>query len=234
MMKTLRYLTLIFLMGGLWTACKKGDPAPAGLTALNVINASTDVPSVAVNFTIPPTPFYKQQAVVGYGSVAEYGNLPGSLPLTLVSSADTTQNLFQGTLNIGKGKIFSLYICGTLPRVDTLLMQDNIPVHRDSTSGLRIINLSPDSGPLSVNIAGASATDFTPLAYKQISAFKSYPVTSAIINNGGYNFEVKDGSGNVVATFSWNNSFFPFKNYTMVISGLASQSSVQVFQVNNF
>jgi hypothetical protein len=228
-----KYVGALILITGLLASCKQNNVVPSN-SAINIINASTDIPTAAVTFANNPIPYYQQQALVNYSSSLEFGKPAGALPISLVSSTDTTHTFFSGNLNLAPGKIYSLYLCGTLPKPDTLLFQDNIPFRTDSTSGLRIINLSPDSGPLSVNLAGGATADFNPLAYKKISAFKGYPVTQAIINNGGYNYEVRDASNNVVAAFSWNNNLLPFKNYTMVISGLMANNSLQVFQVNNF
>lgn len=224
------YIIIALLICVIWTSCTKEKMA-AGLSSLNVINANADISSLTVNFTITPIPFYQQQAILSYGSGIEYGNPGGSLPLTLISTADTLHHLFQASLNLPPGSIHSLYIAGTLQHIDTVFMQDNIPPHTDSTSGARFINLSTDSGPVSINLQGAATTEFSGLAYKKITAFKSYSAVNNITTNGGYTYEVRDASNGVLTTFNWNPVVF--KNYTLVISG-NSNAGVQVFAVNNF
>ncbi|HTD42520.1 MAG TPA: DUF4397 domain-containing protein [Mucilaginibacter sp.] len=229
-MKKILYIALSLFITGLIAACKK-DIIPS-TAALNVINASSDIPSVAVNFTLSPISFYKQNAILSYGSSSDYPQSAGIVPLTLVSSIDTTHNIFQGNLNLAAGGIYSLYLYGSLPKIDTLFLKDNIPVHQDSTCGIRFINLSSDSGPISVDVQGGTTVDFSSIAFKYITAFKTYPVTAAIKNNGGYIFEVKDATGNILTTVSWN--FKIFQNNTLVISGSKARSTMQVIQVNNY
>jgi hypothetical protein len=226
----LLYVVLGLIGVGSFTGCKK-DVVPAAV-AVNIINASSDLPSISVNFTLVPIQYYQQSAILGYGSSTEFSEPTGVVPLTLISSTDTLHHFFQGNLTLNSGGIYSLYIYGSLPKIDTLLLRDNIPVHRDSTCGIRFINLSSDSGPVSVDIQGGTTVDFSGIAFKNITAFKTYPVTAAIKNNGGYTFEVKDAAGNILTTVSWN--FKIFQNNTLVISGSKANSTVQVIQVNNY
>lgn len=233
-MKKIKFLYIVicsFFISSI-TACKKDNAVPT-VAALNIINASADLTKLTVNFTQSPVPFYKQLAQIGYGASAEYSEPTGTVPITLISSADTLHHFFQGTLHLAPGDIYSLYVYGKLPSIDTLLLKDNnIPIHKDSTCGVRFINLSTDSGPLSVNVQGSSTVDFTNIAFKNITVFKTYPLTTATINNGGYTFEVKDAGGNVLTTFSW--SFKIFQNNTVVVTGSKASNSVQVIQVNNY
>lgn len=232
-MKTIKIIYIILTLIGVscsLTACKK-DVIPT-TAALNIINASSDIPSLSVNFTLSPIPFYKQQGLLSYGSSIEYGQPSGIVPLTLVSATDTSNHLFQGNLNLAAGGIYSLYLYGSLPKIDTLFLKDVIPVHQDSTIGVRFINLSGDSGPVSVDVQGGASVDFTNVAFKKLTAFRSYPFTAAIMNNGGYTFEVKDAGGNILTSFSANLKIF--QNTTMVVCGSKANSNVEVIQINNY
>jgi hypothetical protein len=107
--------------------------------------------------------------------------------------------------------------------------------YSDSISGVRFINLSQGSKPISINLQGnlPAQAEISGLAYKQVSVFKTYPDTNGI---SSYNFEIRDqASGNLLTTFSWN--FTLFKNNTLVITGSEDPSigtPVNVFPVNNF
>ncbi|EHQ24614.1 DUF4397 domain-containing protein [Mucilaginibacter paludis] len=229
-MKT-KYILILLTFVCLYASCKK-EKTSIPLASINIINASTDVPALAFNFTATSIPWYKNQALIGYGSSAEYGIPSGNVSYNTLSSADTSKTLLHGTFNFKGGGIYSIYFTGTLPTIETVLLEDNIPVNQDSTSGVRFINLSPDAGPVTVTLQGGVDNEFSALNYKQISTFKKYPATKSITNNGGYNYEVKDAENNLIATFNWDPQVF--KNNTVVISGLKSQTGIQVFQVNNY
>lgn len=232
-MKSPIYTLLFFALLIVNASCKKASVNP-GLISFNVIQATTDVPSVYVYFTATPSNFYQQQAIIPYAASAEYGIAPNT-PLVVVSSADTSKNLLSGTLHLKNGGIYSLYLAGPASHLDTLLLQDQIPVHADSSSGVRFINLSSGRQPITVNLQGnpSTQTEFPVLAYKHISSFKSYPATSAITS---YNFEIRDqASGLLLSTFTWNLALF--KNNTIVICGSedpTSSTPVSAFQVNNY
>jgi len=218
-------------------ACKKTSSDVQGIAALNVVNASVEAPSIYVYFTFSDSDFYLQQSPIYYQSSGEFSIPAISSPLSVLSSTDTGNALFQTTIEPPSGSIYSLYISnGTGKQMNNLLLRDTIPVHTDSSAGVRFINLVSDSEPISVNLAGNPPSDmeFGALAYQQISPFKSYTANSAI--GGAYNFEIRDAaSDSLLTTFTWNYSLF--HNNTLVISGLESPSAampIGVFQVNNY
>ena len=217
------------------TACKKNN-SNGGLAALNIINANTNAPSVLVYLTDYPNSFYQNRAPVYYGSALEYGTPAGINPLSIYKKTDTVKPLFRTTLNLNAGGIYSLYLAGTAPQIDTIFTQDNVPFHHDSAVSLRVINLSSDSHPITVNLEGNPSTqvEFPALAYRAVSDFKSYPATSNV--SGYYNFEIRDqASGDLLTTFSWYYTLF--QSNTLVISGSidpASSMPINAFQVNNF
>ena len=219
---------------GFILSCKKDNTVPID-SSLDIINAAANIPSVVVNFSEAAIPFYQNQAFVYYSSSLEYGFPSGVTPIVIVSSSDTTKPIFQGNLNLAAGGIYSLYLIGQSQKPDTFLMEDNIVNYTPDLAGVRFINLSPDSGPISVNIQGnaATQTEFNSLAYKQISDFKTY---DASVQYGNYTFEVRDqATGILLTTFAWN--YTGSKNNTLVISGSvdpASTTPITVFQVNNF
>ncbi|HEX9511267.1 MAG TPA: hypothetical protein VF939_12345 [Puia sp.] len=216
-------------------ACKKSN-SPSGIATINIINAAIHFDTIATNFTSIPVPWYQNQAFIYFGASAEYGLASGQNSILFVSSHDTSKVIFNGLLNLKAGAIYSLYLTGQAPAIDTLFMQDMIPLYKDSVAGIRFINLSSGSGPISINLQGniSSQTEFSDLIYKKISDFKSYPANSGV--GGAYNFEVRDQvTGNLLTTFTWNFSLY--RNNTLVIFGTGGPSStspINVFAVNNY
>jgi hypothetical protein len=228
---------LIFAIVTFNCSCKKsGFNSAKPTAALNVINAAPDVPALSVNFTNTPIFFAKYQQLVSFGSSWEWGLPPASSPVLLISSSDTSKAFYSGTVDLKAGGIYSMYVLSGSPKGDVLLLEDTIPVYTDSAAGIRFINLSPDSGPITVNLQGnnPSQMEFIDLTYKQISPFKGYNATSQ--SGGVYNFEIwSKTSQTLLANFSWY--FRLQKNNTIVIAGSTDPSSstpLNVFQVNNY
>jgi hypothetical protein len=230
-MRRFKYISLLILLLAFAGSCKKSNNSDSGLASVNFIQANSNIPSVAVNFTSTPIPFYLNQNLIYYTSSYNYGVPAGANPYVVVNSADTSTTLLQGTFNVKAGGIYSFYLSGK-NSIDTLFMQDTIPVHPDSSAGVRFINLSPDSGPVNISLQGNMQNEFSSLGYRQITEFKRYSDSSDVMNNGGYTYVITDMLGNTLTTFGWNPPLY--KNNTLVICGIDSLSSVQIFQVNNY
>jgi hypothetical protein len=229
-MKLIYYSVAVTLLLGSIGSCKKSSGS-GGLSSFNLINAYGGAPSVYVYYTATDTAFYNQQAILSPGSSMETGLPAGTNPLALYNSADTIKPLFEANFQLTPGKSYSLFLSG-INGLDTLFVQDIIPVYTDSSAGARFINLCPDCGAVLISLQGNTSPEFPALSYRQVTPFKTYSDNSTILNNGGYNYTVADGGGNTVAGFNWNAPIF--KNNTLVIYGSDSLGTVQVFQVNNY
>jgi len=221
----------------LGVSCKKsGYNGVIPNAAVNVINVAPDVPSLSVNFTSNPISSSQYQQFISFGSSWEWGVPPADSPILLISSSDTSKVFYSGNFNLKGGGIYSMYVLSGASKGDVLFMEDSIPAYKDSTSGIRFINLSPDSGPVTVNLQGndPSQTEFQEIAYKQISSFKGYDATSQ--SGGAYNFEIwSKTSQTLLASFYWPCRIQ--KSNTVVIYGSVDPSSstpISTFQVNNF
>lgn len=219
-------------------ACKKDTNPSYNTSSIIVVNAVEEPANIVVNFSDTALPYYLDQEPISFASSIQYGIPSGKTPIVVVASSDTTQPLTTMSVNLIGGGIYSLYIAGSgIPQtpVNAFLLKDTIPAYSDSVAGVRVINLSPASAPVSINLQGNSPvqTEFSNLAYEAISNFRSYPDTAGITQ---YTFEVRDqGTGNLLTTFSW--VFTLFKNNTLVICGSEQAGSVtpiSVFQINNF
>jgi len=239
-MKSLGFITWVLFLFMVLSSCKKnsdsGNPVPvSALTIINAVQGSdpliadpNGVDSTAAYFATTPQ--------IGFGASQEYSLPSGNTRLTVYDVADTTSPLFQGNISLRNSAIYSLFLSGVYSaqnKPDTLLTLDQIPYYgTDSLSGVRFINLSPGSQPISVNIAGNPGTEmeFSNIGYRQISNFKPYSIVASI--GGSYNFEIRDElSDSLLATYSW--TYTPQKNSTIVIGGLEN-NGFNIFQVNNY
>ena len=226
----------IFLF--VYCSCKRETPKLGSVAAITIVNAAIGSESVSVNFSDPVTPFYLNTATVSPGSSSEYSLPTGKTPVVIVSLSDTTEAIYQNSLDLKGGDIYSLYLIGQEQpkQIEGLLVRDTIPVYTDSLSAVRFVDLSPDAGQLSIVLQGNSPSqpEFGELNYRQISAFKPYPATNDI--GGAYTFEIRNrGTGDLLQTFAW--SYTLRKSNTLVIYGSIDPSSpapLGVIQINNF
>jgi len=231
-MKNIKYLLTVMAVAVI-TSCKKDLGHKPNVAAFNIINAALSQPQVAVNFSPTNLPYGQEMSFVSYQSSLEFSLPSGNIPVNIVSSSDTTAVLLVTNFKLALGGIYSLYLAGNSAKPDTIFMKDNIPYYpTDSLSGARFINLCSDSQQLSISLQGGSGNEFSNLSYKKITTFKPFSAIGNITNNGGYNFNITDVSGNVLTTFNWDP--IVYKNYTLVISGLVADGSISVFAVNNF
>lgn len=231
-MKHTKNLLLILLVITSLYACKKDTQSVSTDASLSIVNASASNTSIVAIFSNQIAAFYTYQTSINYKSLLESGMPAGNVPLTLVSSADTTKPFFKGQLNLNAGGVYSLFIADKGSSTDTLLTKDHIVAYADSTAGVRFINLCADSGPINVNVQGSAIADFSNLNYKQWTSFKTYKVLSTA---NSYTFEIRNQSGDLLTTFIWRYAIH--KNNTIVMSGtIAAGSSApfSIWQVNNY
>jgi hypothetical protein len=239
-MKNFRILLLIIVITVSALSCKKGYIfKPGSVNAFNIINATVNSQPVVSNFSNVPVKYYAEAQTISYGSSFEYSILSGNVPLYISQITDTTHTIFKGSFNLKPNTIYSLFLTGQITsnssQVDTLLTIDNPPYYsvKDSVAGVRFVNLSPGSNPISIDIQGnANGSEVASLAYKKITPFKAYINTSEVPASGQYVFEFRDAaSGTLLTTFTYNY-MNRFENVTIIFDGLPSNQSV--FMVNNF
>jgi hypothetical protein len=231
-------LSIYFLLAFLNVGCKKQLPSGSSTSSINIINAVLNGPTITASFSDTLLPFYKNQTPIYFGSSMEWGIPSGAVPIIFVSSSDTTHPLYQEILNLLPGAIYSLFLTGQdqAHQAEPILVKDSVPLLTDSSAGLRIINLCPDCGPVTLNLAGNSPNqmEFSNTDFKSSTKFKIYSATNDI--GGVYNFEIWNQNGtNLLTTFSWTYSID--KNNTLLIAGSTDPNSstpVSAFQLNNY
>jgi hypothetical protein len=230
---------LVLLMAAF--ACKKDKivPPPASITVVNALTTgNTIVPrfgtDTAGRYFQGPTSGYTL-VNIGYGAFQEYSRVAGTTPLLIVPSTDTVFKIYNGSLDLKSGDIYSFFLSGDSTHADTLLVKDNLPYYADSSSGVRFVNLAVGGKALTINLQSSpGTTEFPALGYKQITDFKKYNAMASL--GGSYTFDVRDqATGDSLTNFTW--TFSLFDNSTIVIAGStdpASTTPLNVFSVNHF
>ena len=221
-------------------ACQKAKyvPAPASITVVHAMfNASgTIVPKfgsdTAGRYYIGPTGG-NTMVKIGYGKAQLYSRVAGTTPLSVVPFTDTTFKIFNGSINLQSGDIYTFFLSGDTAHADTMLVQDNIPYYADSSAGIRFVNLTVGGKAITINLSSDSTlTPIATLGYRQITDFMKYAATLAA--GGGYSFDIRDqATGDLLRTYNW--SYPRFKNNTIVISGLTDPGSTpDIIKIANY
>lgn len=179
----------------------------------------------------------------------QFSAYSGKVPLSIFYPTDTATKsvpVFELTLDLSLASIHTLFLTGIREKPDTLLTTDNPPYHplSDSSVGIRFVNLSPGSAPMTVNLQGkATGSEVASLSFRGLTAFKNYPANAGA---GDYVFEFRDlATGVLLGTSAMYNvggildqNRWRFRNYTIVIDGLPGVHSgpyaQAVFRTNNF
>lgn len=252
--KYLVYLVLLLVI----TACRKERNTPPGTASLMVINAVPGTDALVVNFSDADTlpNYYLNTQRIRYATFLpdyQFSAYSGTQTLRLYNYPDTLPKnnpLAVVTLHLPVGSINTLFVTGTLSQPDTLLSVDQPPYRAvtDSTAGIRFVNLSPGSAPISINLQGQPAgSEVKLLSYKGITGFKSY---AARYTDSVYTFEFHDAAtGQLLCTFTAtginNSSSDPnnpantwrFRNRTLALTGLpgnGSGSPQNILLINNY
>lgn len=232
--------------------CKNTDVSPASTVAsFNFTYATINGSPLVIQFNNKPVIFSSLTTVneLNYGAANLFSPVSGNVTTAFIQSTDTTHTLFKGTFNLQNANTYSLFLTGTVNQPDTLFIHDQLPYYpaTDSVGGIRFINLSTGSNPVSVDIKGnANGSEVQSLAYKGVTGFKTYAATHTI---SSYVFEFRDqASGNLLASYTTsgvNNSTgtntttntFRFKNHTLALIGQpggTGAAAQKVILINNY
>ncbi len=107
--------------------------------------------------------------------------------------------------------------------IDSLLTPDVIPYYPytgDSLTGIRFVNLSKWSNPISIDIQGSPNIELvSSLSYKVITTFQPLSANGAAQANG-YNLEFRDEiTDSVLATYSINIVLFESQTLAFLRNG---------------
>ncbi|MBO9572062.1 MAG: DUF4397 domain-containing protein, partial [Chitinophagaceae bacterium] len=114
-----------------------------------------------------------------------------------------------------------------------ILIKENFPRHTDSTTGVRFVNLSPNSPELSINLVGSpNGSEVTSLPYKAVTEFKNYSATWA---DNFYDFEIRNAATGEVLGFYTYHTLARMRNVTLIVRGLIDGPvPFEVVRVSNY
>ncbi len=174
-MKTLiQAITALSIAICLFGCNKTTDTAPIASGTINV----TNVVAGGATITLTNNGIISSNNTVGNNATAWLplvaGNVPINLGVPAIAATATTPAIpavtyYSQSLTVDNNTNYSLFLTGASPAaIESVLIKETYPrAYADSVCGVRFINLSPGSNPISVNIKGnINGSEVTSLAYK--------------------------------------------------------------------
>ena len=226
-MKQTLKLTLTCLLLTIITSCSDEALPVFSTSAIKIIHASAGTGDFEIR-DLDASMSNRYDVLLRYSRNTRV-TLPANTtsPFRLVQAGDTLVTVLDISIETGNpGSIYSLFIAGDSANVETIFIEDQFQNYADSLTGVRFINLSFDSDPVTVraiatDTAGVNDTTIvvSALAYGSASGFDQFEAGSVIQQ---YSFEFLDASGNVLTaeTIRPINNRLVFKNITLPLIGV--------------
>ena len=197
--------TLLFIpviATGLLLACKKDNGHPIVSSSLTIVNALWAGDTLVTNFNPQPgvktdSFSYTRAGFVVPNNFQEFPGYFGNVRLSLSQIDDTTHTVYNGSMNIGAGTTHTLFIAGSPAAPDSLFTTDQVPVIKDTSFGIRFVNLLSGNIPVSVDVTGGNTLNGS-LPYKGITPWQVLSAASANSVYPAYTFEFRDASTSTV------------------------------------
>lgn len=244
-MKQLKIILFVALLSPMFSSCIKRDIQLDAEASVILINAATQMPALQVKLTNKPFPYGfirgDRQAYFGNYGMGDNGTklygvpVNRSVPLTIFSDADTLHPIYDNDVIFSRGDVYSLYIAGLSDSLATVLIKEqSFPIRTETTMAIRFINLSPNAGPISVNMLGQpKGTEADNIDFLGITHFTSYQVDQSL----SYIFEFRDANDNVIGSYEFNpawNSAPTFRNMSLILRGLLDgDPGIQVVRLDH-
>jgi hypothetical protein len=219
----------LWMLFSIVLSCSK-ESRPKGVAALTLVNAVPDsYPYLIPSFGVSDQMKWGTGIQLRYGVSTMTGAYSGLSKVSAYHFPDTTTHdipVYDMTLDLPVGTMHTLFITGTVAAADTIFTTDVFPYHppSDSSMGVRLVNASKGSAPVSVNISGqAQGSEVSSLAYKGLTSFINYPARAT---TSDYTFEFRDAaSGTLIASYVLSGASAPtyntrrYRNFTIALIG---------------
>jgi len=230
MRRKINKLTLVLSCGLLLFSCKK-DEAPRSVASLNVINVATGAGPIKVNASGNQVDWSNVTTTIAFGASSVYTIPEGNLSFNGATTGNPNADLFNLSKTFKSGGLYTLFVVGETPNIETIFNEENYPSYPDSALAVRVVNASPNSAAINVTLATSTTiNEFSNLTYKQQSEFKKYSAKPGV-TNAAFNFQIRNMAGVILASYPFtatNLSQARFKGVTLVFRGLVGGTGINV------
>lgn len=206
--KSVQILCLV-VMALAFQSCKK-DKDNTPISALSFVNASVGAPSLEVY--LEPNKINHDQ--FSYGRYIDYLNVFSGQ--RTVSFYEGTVKKKSGNIDLKDGKFYSLFLAGTWPETELVLIKDSLTIPATGKTNIRFVNMSSDAGELDLGLTNGS-TLISQKAYKASSNYTS------INGNATYNFVIRKHASPLDTVSITAASLEAGRSYTIWAKGLKAE-----------
>lgn len=231
-MKFINILSLLITISLFMCFCKKNKIENNPTASLNIVNVVTGGQTIKMG---------SNATLVSNNTHYRFGWVPGNLDIYIFPINDSLTPYYSSDkgAQISNGDMYTLFLGGQLPQVESMLLKETFTNYEDSVFGIRFINLSPNSPNVNVTLSTSdTVNEFLNIGYKQISEFKKF---SALASNTSYTLQVRDAGTKLVITSitlngpSLTTGIPRFKNITLVLRGLVNGNpGAGITRVNHY
>ncbi|MEB2786173.1 DUF4397 domain-containing protein [Algoriphagus persicinus] len=213
-MKNLKSLASVALLAGTMglTGCLDNDNIPNDYPPAGYISIYNGAPSNTGVIV------YADQNQVNnfslkYAEVLPYSNFYPGDRLFKFTEQNSLTSLLEKEFEIKIDSVYSLFIVEDAGELDAVLVDDDWSEPTAAKAQIRIVNLSPDAGAVSLKVDDSETPFFDDVAFKSNSDFES--LASKI-----YDLKVISNTGETLATAT-NVELQGKRVYTLVVRGYA-------------
>ncbi|HWA33185.1 MAG TPA: DUF4397 domain-containing protein [Cyclobacteriaceae bacterium] len=209
-------MALAFLV--FMASCSLNNDSPGNsqpvtpVSYVSLYNASPDAPALRVSV---------DNKYIGSG--LRYGDYSGYIAFrtgerTLQFGPSNADNVtVDTTLTLAEGKVYSLFVADQYSKVSLFVTDDTSPDPPAGKAMIRLVNLSPDAGPMQLNLKNDGSSLIAARNFKQASAFTE-------ISADNFDLEVSQASGSLKLSVP-GVTFQPGKFYSIVVQGYSTPPS---------
>lgn len=207
---------LILIGGTFLTGCLDDFDAPQLPPAayVSIFQGSPDAPGLDIFANSNRV----TQAPLQYSEVMAYSAFYTGQRTFRISPFNSATALVEKQFKLAADSVYSMFIVDQAADMDAILTKDE---WNDSKAGkiqLRVVNLSPDAGAITLSAGGTTGNVFEEVEFKEVSEFEE-------LNAGNLVFTVLGQQGGAPLLTSGNLELKEKRVYTLVIRGLKSETS---------
>jgi hypothetical protein len=228
-MKYVKPILLFLMMTSIISSCKKDKIEFAPMASLNIVNTVISGGSAKLN---------SFAATIANNGNTHFTLFTGTPDIYVYPAVDSLHPYYNANkaVTVSNGDVYTLFLGGPTGTPEAILVKENLAYRiADSTLGIRFINLSPSSPSVNITLSTSTAmNEFTNIAYKQITGFKSFPAGAAVTT---YTFQIRNATTNaVISSITLSGTTFPrYQNVTLVLRGMVGGSpGAGITRVNHY
>lgn len=208
--------SLILLGASLLTGCLNDFDAPQLPPAsyVSIYQGSPDAPALDIfanSNRVTSTPLQ-------YSEVLAYSAFyPGERNFR-ISPFNSATSLVEKQFKLAADSVYSFFVVNEVASLDALIVKDVWTEPTSNKLQLRVVNLSPDAGPINLKASGTTGDLFTGVGFKGVSQFKE-------LQAGNVTFSVVNPADGAQLLTSGNLELKGKRVYTLIIRGKKSETA---------